>query len=130
MILDTHAWVWWVGDPERLSPMARDRIEEVRDGEGLLVSSISVWEVAMLVEKGRLELTLDVRDWIGRSEALPFLRFVPVDNRVAERSVALKAPFHADPADRMIVATAQILKVPLVTADRRIRDYEPVETVW
>lgn len=130
ILLDTHVWVWWVGEPERLSARARKAIDEARVTDRVAVSSISVWEVALLVSKGRLQLTLDVDDWIARSEALPFLRFIPVDNHIARRSVSLPPPLHDDPADRIITATAMILDVQLVTKDQRMREYEPVETVW
>ncbi|RPH53594.1 PIN domain-containing protein [bacterium] len=83
IVLDTHTWIWWIGDPGRLSEPARHRIEnEVREGQ-VCVSSISCWELTLLVKKGRLELTVDPGEWIARSESLSFLRFVPVDNRIA-----------------------------------------------
>ena len=94
------------------------------------VSSISVWEVAQLVSRGRLELTMDVTDWIAKSESLPFLQFVPVDNRIALRSTRLPEPFHADPADRIIVATALSLGGTLVTKDDKLRRYQHVPTTW
>jgi PIN domain nuclease of toxin-antitoxin system len=130
ILLDTHAWVWWVSVPENLSDRARSRIEEAAAAGEVLVSSISAWEVALLVARGRLELTLAVEDWIGRSEALPYLHFVPIDNRIAVRSVSLPPPLHSDPADRMIVATALALGAEVVTKDRRLRDYPPLRTIW
>jgi PIN domain nuclease of toxin-antitoxin system len=96
----------------------------------ICISSISCWEVALLVKKGRLELTMDPGDWIARSESLPYLCFVPVDNHIAQRSVALPAPLHQDPADRIIVATALSLGAELVTRDRRLHRYRHVPTVW
>jgi PIN domain nuclease of toxin-antitoxin system len=72
---------------------------------------------------------MEPADWLARVEALPFLRFVPVDNRIALRSVALRAP-HDDPADRIIVATALTLGTPLVTKDRRLRRLEGLRTLW
>ncbi len=84
----------------------------------------------MLVNRGRLELTMDVADWIANSEALPFLRFVPVTNQIALRSVSLPTDVHGDPADRMIIATALFLGASLVTKDERIRNYPHVETIW
>ena len=72
----------------------------------------------------------DVDDWVARSEALPFLEFVPVDNRIAIRSTQLGDAFHADPADRIIVATALTLGATVVTKDRRLRRYKQIETVW
>lgn len=94
------------------------------------ISSISCWEVCLLVQKKRLDLTLDPAEWIARSEALPFFRFAPVDNRIAIRSNALPGDFHDDPADRIIVATAMTLAVPLITRDQKIIDYPHLETVW
>jgi PIN domain nuclease of toxin-antitoxin system len=96
----------------------------------MLVSSISVWEVAMLVARGRLELTLDVADWVAKSEALPFLGFVPVSNAIAIRSVRLPGDFHEDPADRIIVATAMTMGARVVSKDTKIRSYPYVEVLW
>lgn len=84
----------------------------------------------MLVTRGRLELSIDLDAWISGVEALPFLTFHPVDNRVAARAVRLERFPHQDPADRMIVATTLGLAATLVTADQRIHAYRPVKTVW
>ena len=131
ILLDTHALVWWVSDPSRLPAKARRSVDgEIGKKEGIAVSSISIWEVAMLVAAERLTLTLDAATWIANVEALPFLRFVPVDNRIAANAVVLAGFPHRDPADRMIVATALLLNATLVTADRRLRSYRPVATVW
>ncbi len=129
-LLDTHAWVWWVSDPERLSRRARSAIDKAIEVSDLCLSSISVWEVHMLVTRGRLVLTMDAGEWVSRSEALPYLRFVPVDNRIATRAVQLPPPLHDDPADRFIVATALTLGADLITRDRRLLHYRPVQTVW
>jgi PIN domain nuclease of toxin-antitoxin system len=130
IILDTHVWVWWVSSSQSLSPKARAIVDQNIDEGGICVSSISAWEVALLVDRRRLELTMQVEDWIAKSEALPFLRFVGVDNQIAVRSVRLPGDLHDDPADRMIVATAQILGVPLVTKDENLHTYPHVETIW
>jgi len=130
IILDTHVWVWWVASPERLSSSAKERIETEMGEAPVYVSSISCWEVSLLVKKGRLELTLDVEDWIARSESLPFVRFTPVDNQIAVLSNRLPGQFHEDPADRIIAATASVLGATLVTKDRKLRDYPHVETFW
>jgi PIN domain nuclease of toxin-antitoxin system len=129
IVLDTHAWLWWVSDPDRLSRRARSAIDAAL-GDGIHVSSISAWEVTLLVRKGRLTLRLPPEEWIARSEGLPFLRFVPVDNRIAARSNALPPPMHDDPADRIIVATAIVLGAGLVTKDQRIRRYRHVKAIW
>ncbi len=131
IVLDTHVWIWWLSDKTKLSPLSLQRIEEeVGRNSTLVLSSISVWEIAMLVRKGRLELTLNVRDWIRKTEGLPFVRFVPVDNTIFLRSVELPGKFHNDPADRMIVATAMTMGLPIVTKDKKIQFYEYVETCW
>ena len=84
----------------------------------------------MLVSKGRLRLSMDVRDWVIRSEALPFLTFVPVDNAIAVQSTRLTGALHGDPADRIIIATAQSLGAELVTKDDKIRAYPYLKTIW
>ncbi|HMK92562.1 MAG TPA: type II toxin-antitoxin system VapC family toxin [Thermoleophilia bacterium] len=130
IVLDTHAWVWWIADPVRLSRKAKDAADRSMADGAIYVSSISCWELALLARKGRLELTMTPEDWIARSEALGLLRFVPVDNHIAARSVALPAPLHDDPADRIIVATALSLGATLVTKDRRLRRYRHVKSLW
>ena len=129
IVLDTHALVWWLaGGP--LSEGARDAISRHAARRAVYASSITTWEIAMLAAAGRLELTIDVADWLARAEAVDSLHFVPVDNRIALASTRLPAPFHRDPADRIIVATARALDAPLVTRDARLERYPHVETVW
>lgn len=130
ILLDTHAWIWWVGAPDQLSPVAREAADRAADEGGLHVSAISVWEAAMLVDRGRLVLSLPFNEWLRRCEDLRFLHFVPVDHRVAVRAVHLPGDLHRDPADRIIVATAMGLGIPLVTRDRKLRDYPHVQTIW
>ena len=130
ILLDTHAWVWWVNGQPALSRKAHRSIHRAAEEAGVYVSSISVWEVAQLVTRGRLELTMDVESWVAKSEAMPFLHFAPVDNAIALKSVRLPEPLHSDPADRIIIATSMVLGFPLVTKDKRILDYPYVTTVW
>ena len=130
IILDTHVWIWWVSNPENLSLRARKLLDSALENDTILISSISTWEVALLVAKDRLKLTMEVADWINKSERLPCITFIPVDNAIAIKSASLPEPFHVDPADRIIVATSLIIGAPLVTKDKRIRNYPYVETVW
>jgi len=130
IVLDTHSWVWWANGSDELSRAARTRTEAALREDRLLVSSISVWEVAMLVERGRLRLAIAVDEWVGQAERIPGLRFVPVTNAIALRSMQLPGRFHKDPADRIIVATALSHGATVVTRDDRIRGYEHVRTVW
>lgn len=129
IVLDTHALVWWVsGGP--LSERARTTIVHHERSRSLYASSISVWEIAALVARGRLELTVDVVEWIARVEAIESLRFVTVDNRIALASTRLPGELPRDPADRIIVATARSLDASLVTRDARLSAYPHLETIW
>lgn len=131
ILLDTHALVWWVAEPERIPAKATRALNAaMRDGRAIGVSSISVWEIAMLVGRGRLSLTMEVDAWLAKVESLPFLGFHPVDNNVARRSVSLDDLASRDPADRMIVATAIEHGATLVTADAHMQDYNRVKTLW
>jgi len=130
IVLDTHTLLWWVNDPATLSKPARKAIDAAVTTHAVSVSCISSWEIAMLVERGRLRLALDVRDWICRCEALPFLTFVPVNNAIAVESVRLPDFPHSDPADRIIAATTLSLGAVLVTKDDKLRSYPHLKTIW
>ncbi len=130
IVLDTHVWVWFVSNPELLSKAAKKAIDASMEQKDIFISTISAWEVALLVAKKRLKLSIDVTDWIGKSERLPFFKFFPIDNSVAVKSVNLPRPLHKDPADRIIVATAMTLAAPVVTKDKKLLNYPHVETIW
>ena len=130
IVLDTHVLIWWVTGDASLSKKARTAIDrQMPDGE-IVVSSITAWEIAMLVRQNRLYLAMDVAGWLATVAEIEGLRFVPVDNEVMLNSVELPGTFHKDPADRMIVATARKLAAPLVTKDEKIRAYRHVQTIW
>jgi len=130
IVLDTHVLIWWVDDPTQLSKPAQAAIEKAMQTKSVYVSCISSWEIALLVERGRIKLTLDVRDWLARCEAIPFLSFVPVNTAIAIESVRLQDFPHTDPADRIITATAMSLGAQLVTKDEKICSYSNIKTVW
>ena len=130
IVLDTHVWVWWVSSLAPLSPKVRRLIGDGGQQNAIYLSSISIWEVAQLVNRGRLQLTMEVADWVAKSEALPFVHFVPVDNTIALKSVQLPDPLHSDPADRIIIATALTLGFPLATRDEKIARYPHIRTIW
>ena len=130
IVLDTHVWLWWISNPEKLSTSAGQAIDQAVTEKGIIISSISTWEVTLLVDKGRLELSIDVRDWVRKTEGLPFVNFIPVDNTISLRSVTLPGQFHTDPADRIITATAMTMGLPLVTRDDKILNYQHVRTIW
>ena len=127
IVLDTHAWVWWVSESEQLSGPAREAIEQAAD---LGVSVMSCWEVAMLVAKGRLGLSLDVGDWIDKALSRPKVRLLPLDPATAVASTRLPGEFHQDPVDRILAATCFRRGVPLLSTDRRIREWRHIRVIW
>ncbi len=130
ILLDTHAWIWFVSNPELISTHAMEKINEAVHKKAVLISSISVWEVSLLVKRNRLSLTLDLKEWISRSESLPFFSFLPVDNEIAHKSVLLPPPLHDDPADRIIIASAIIKNAILITKDKKMQNYPKVKSLW
>lgn len=138
ILLDTHAVIWWAdGDRQRLSAAALEAIEQEvecagqADGSpGLLVSAISCWEVAMLVNCGRLALDLEVERWLTLLASHPAVRLLPLEPAIAVAAARLPEPFHADPADRFLVAQARALAIPLLSADNKIRSYAHVRSLW
>ena len=131
IVLDTHAWIWFVDAPEKLGAKAMKAILATRKaGEPLRVSAISVWEIYMLCVKGRLQLSVAPDIWVSRCERLEELRFVPVDNTIARLSVDQCGTLHADPADRIIVATTLYLGAHLITCDERIKTSRLVPCIW
>ena len=130
IVLDTHALVWWVSGDAELSANARAAIKKELNGGEIIVSSISAWEIAMLVAREKLVLTVDVDAWLAAVAEIEVVRFVPVNDEIAVKAVSLPGEFHKDPADRMIVATARILAIPLVTKDEKMRAYPHVKTIW
>lgn len=132
IVLDTHVVLWWIGGDSQLSAKARSAIQKERSTEHgqILISAISAWEIAMLVEKGRLTLSMSVDDWLVAVAEVEPVRFVPIDNVTAIQSTRLPDDFHKDPADRMIVALARQMNAPLLTSDEKIKAYRHVKTIW
>ena len=130
IVLDTHAWIWFLSNPENLSQRANKAVNNAVKDKSVLISSISAWELALLVKKKRLKLTLEVTDWIAKSESLSFIQFVPVTNSIAVKSVNLPLPLHPDPADRIIIATALSVGAPVITKDKKLLGYSLIKTIW
>ena len=128
IVLDTHAWVWWTVDPERLSESQRQEIEE-HEEDLIGVSAMSCWEVAKLYEYGRLELSVSLREWFRLALGYPGISIIPLTPEVAIESTSLPDGFHRDPSDQIIVATARVHECPLVTSDRKIVNYPHVQTI-
>ena len=113
LLLDTHVFLWLMNGDDTLSIDIQDLIQQTCSSNFLLLSSISVWEIAMLQKKNRISLTQPVHQWFDKIQALPFLKMAPLSVSIAIESCFLPGDFHGDPADRMIVATARILDIRL-----------------
>jgi PIN domain nuclease of toxin-antitoxin system len=129
-LLDTHAWVWWVTEDRRLSAAARRAIERSQAKGDLSLSLISVWEVAKKVEKAQLVLDRPVDQWLDSALAWPRLHLVELTRPILVESCKLPPPFHGDPADQILVATARDRDAAIITKDEKIRAYAHVRTVW
>jgi PIN domain nuclease of toxin-antitoxin system len=123
LLLDTHAWVWLMIGDEELSARARAAIERAARRGDVYVSAISVWELGMLVARGRVHLGADVLDGCLEALGRPGLTLAPLAPEVAIASTRLPGRPGADPADRILAATARAYGAAIVTRDRRMLDY-------
>ena len=125
VVLDTSALLYWTLDPDQLSLAARRTIEQA---DRLVISSISVWEIALKVKRGKLDIPLSIIDYAERLQRLETLEILSVDVQTWQENLDLDWE-HRDPADRTIVAIATRLACPLVTSDRVVADFYR-ETIW
>ena len=123
IVIDTHVLVWVMDNDAKLGPEARQAIVEASKANEVGVSAITPWEIALLVEKGRLRFVREVAEWLDAALAAPGVRLLPIEPRIALDSVRLPGAFHPDPADRLIVATARRWGATLITADAAIISY-------
>ena len=121
LLLDTHIALWLDSGDDRLRPSTRTFIDDCwQNGGTIFLSSITAWEIAVLVDTGRIELDVPVDAWVLRFLDRPGIEAVPLAHRAAARSYQLHHLEHGDPADRLLIATAIDLRCPLVTYDKRI----------
>lgn len=130
IVLDTHALVWWYASPERLSVRARRAIRLALRRGAIAASTVSIFEIATAVRRGRLDLGTPIEQWLDDLGRMPELRLQPVSAEVARTAGALPDSLPGDPADRLIAATAISLRAKLVTADARLRKSPHVDSVW
>lgn len=128
IILDTHIWVWWVHDDAHLPEKYRILLQE-KESEGVGISIISCWEIAKLIEYGRLVLPIPIEEWFQQALAYPGIELFNLTPRIAIESTQLPSPFHRDPADQIIVATARVYDCPLMTIDDKIGAYPYVQKI-
>lgn len=126
IVLDTHIWIWHAANSPKLGKAMRSKLNKA---DALGVPAIACWELAMLEAKGRLALTQPARTWIQQALALPGVGLLPLSPEIAWLSMNLPGEFHGDPADRMIVATALHLRLPLATMDQQIVTWGKVKLV-
>ena len=124
LLLDTHIVLWLDSGDDRLRKSTRVLIDDCwRNGGAIVLSAVTAWEVALLVDAGRIDLDCPVEAWIERFLGRPGVEAAPLEHRAACRSYRLHHLEHRDPADRLLIATAIELACPLVTYDERIRRF-------
>ena len=128
-LLDTHVLLWWFDRSSRLSAAQRRILRRVEQGDAVAVADITLWEIASLLERGRVKLALPLDEWLARATAPPRVERVGITPAIAREMVDLPRARDWDPADRILVATARVHGVPLVTSDSRIVDSELVPVV-
>lgn len=127
IVVDTHAWYWWLALPERLSRRARAALVRA---QSIVVSPLSCYEVAVLVGRGRIELDRPIHDWLRQAMAAEGTVVAELHPAAALAAAELGPAFPGDPIDRIIYATAVDLDARLVTNDQRLRDADPERTLW
>jgi len=130
IVADTHVIIWGALKPELLSPAARDAIARANDEDGIIFCEISLWEIAMLIQKKRLQLAVNYQAFIKLILQSNNYILQGITPEIAELSTLFPSMVNKDPADRLIAATAMAKKVVLVTADKNLRQAESVTTLW
>ena len=129
-LLDTHTWIWWNMTPQNLSQRVIDLVSDINSYDEMLLSAISPWEFSKLLEKQRIGISCHPEDWIITALDMPKLRLVPLTPILSYRSTILPQPFHSDPADQIIVATALGENATILTKNEKILAYKRVKSLW
>lgn len=123
ILLDTHVWIWFITGESSLAVETRKVINHAIAENCAYIAAISVWELSMLVAKGRIELDKTCSNWVHKAIVISGIEVMPLSPEVSIESCYLPGKFHDDPADRIIVATARVENLTLLTKDRRVLDY-------
>jgi PIN domain nuclease of toxin-antitoxin system len=127
ILLDTHILIWWRLDSQQLGRSQARRLQDLENRQKpIAISAITLWEIAMLEARGRIEIAEPPDIWLEELEGHPLVEVLPLTARIAAESARLGPDFHNDPADQIIVATARVHGLPLMTADKRIRKWGKV----
>jgi PIN domain nuclease of toxin-antitoxin system len=130
IVVDTHVLLWWQTRSAKLSGRAEKALKSVSQDRPALVSTISLFEIATAVRRGRLRLGVTLDQWLADAAILPELRIEPISGEIARVAGNFGDDLHGDPADRIIAATALVFGVPLLTADERLRGWSGLKTIW
>ena len=128
-LLDTHILLWWLEDADRLSAEQSEVLSQANPDHPLLISDITLWEIATLYRLGRIRLDLPLREWLESACAPPLVSRCPITPAVAAEVASLADTVPRDPADRIIIATSRVFGATLLTADQRIIDAKVVPTL-
>lgn len=130
ILIDTHVMIWASLSPEKLSTLAQERLELTRQASQLAICDITLWETAMLIEKGRIAVGLACQPFLDLMLTAFRLTIYPITPEIAAQAISLPPGINSDPADRLIVATALTHQFPLITADRNLRQTAGLQTIW
>ena len=128
ILLDTHVLIWLANDPDKLSRGASEAIHATHQSDGLAISAITLWELAWLATRGRLDFEGTVDGFVERMSSRIAVR--PITPKIAVLANQFPATYSRDPSDRLIGATAMAEGIALVTKDRNIRDCKQIKTIW
>ncbi len=130
IVIDTHILIWLSLTPERITAPAQQAIADANSADGIIIADITLWEVAMLVQKGRVQIPTNCTTFLNLALQAYDIHVQPITPRIATRSTQLPQTINKDPTDRLIVATALAQNASLVTADRNLRADAAVVTIW
>jgi len=128
IILDTHAWFYWVNDS--LDQFSAIGLRAIEASPSLGVSIISCWEMAMLVSRERIKLNMDVQSWVDEAVKYEGMRLLNLDTEINCLSTRLPGHFEGDPVDRILLATCMKYNAPLLTKDKHIHQWGHIRAIW
>jgi PIN domain nuclease of toxin-antitoxin system len=130
ILMDTCAIIWDALDPKQLSAKAKKAINKADENNALIISDISLWEIAMLNKKGRIQISTTPANFINLFLQSRNIAVISISPEIAELSVSFGLEINGDPADRIIAATSIIHNAQLVTADNNLRSCKAIDTLW
>lgn len=128
IFLDTCALIWWSLDPDKLSQRAKEACEQMEQEKNGLVPSTAIWEIAIKIKNHKLDLGVEIDDYIATLKKSDVIRIIPIDEEIWLESVRLEWE-HRDPADRVVVAIARKNQAAIITADQKIASFYSL-VIW